>query len=231
MTVIVRPNLLWWKQNIFYAHTRIAVLAGILFLLDLNLIWFPSFEPTFFHECSNKLQNKKTGEAERKCILSPWPFPVPHLEANPNYATQCVRWGVCAVAFLASYLNRAAHSSSRFPHGSGHRRYSSGLFTPRVAFGNFSSMLSWEPDPRLPQLWLGWKQAGLKSLAKFIMFPLISAELPAQNWDPVLQSWAEHGRGNVQQRNRRAGLRGVPGPPRPESAAEGLQQVPCTAGQ
>lgn len=37
MTVIVQPNLLWWKQNIFYAHTRIAVLTGILFLLDLNL--------------------------------------------------------------------------------------------------------------------------------------------------------------------------------------------------
>lgn len=38
MTVIVQPNVLWWKQNIFYACTRIAVLAGILPLPDLNLI-------------------------------------------------------------------------------------------------------------------------------------------------------------------------------------------------
>lgn len=79
---------------------------------------------------------------------------------------------------------------------------------------------------------LTWLEASRSGLAaKFIMFPLIVAELSAQNWDPVLQSRAEHGRGDVQQRDRRASLRGVPGPPRPEGAAKRLQQVPCSAGQ
>lgn len=150
-----------------------------------------------------------------------------------------------------SFVSEQGCPLSQIPHGSGHRHFFLGLLTlfsccilgfldlvpicnvlhNESCFWNFfqHAFLGTRSQASAALTWLEASRSVVS--AKFIMFPLISAELSAQNWDPVLQGWAEHRRGNVQQRDSRASLRGVPGPPRPESAAERLQQVPCTAGQ
>ena len=59
---------------------------------------------------------------------------------------------------------------------------------------------------------------------------LVPAKLPAQGGGALLQGGPEHRGGDVQQRERGPGARGVLGSARPEGVAQGLHQVQGSAG-
>lgn len=64
----------------------------------------------------------------------------------------------------------------------------------------------------------------------FVFLLFCAAEFSEEGWCDVLPRRAELGGRHVQQRELRAGVRGVPGSARRAGATEGLGEIPSSTG-